>query len=153
MVVQDDYYGNKSILGKIDIGNLSGNPLPARNKNASVRSVITTTEKRTAIYRLSGLAVPCAKGVRISQQAHSEYAEYLGPRIHMKGNIALRRKLNSPQNAPPIEKLMAYLSSGPKCKTALLHSHLTNRNSRTIFPSSARHVSRAFRKTQGMTAF
>ena len=29
-VVQDDYYGNRSILGKIDVGNLFGNPLPAR---------------------------------------------------------------------------------------------------------------------------
>ena len=60
-VVQDDYYGNRSILGKIDIGNLFGESFACAEIKVLPVSVITTTESELLFIDCHRLAVPCAK--------------------------------------------------------------------------------------------
>ena len=57
-VVQDDYYGNRSILGKIDIGNLFGESFACAEIKTLPVSVITTTESELLFIDCHRLAVP-----------------------------------------------------------------------------------------------
>src|SRR5574344_567197 len=60
-VVQDDYYGNRSILGKIDIGNLFGESFACAEIKTLPVSVITMSESELLFIDCHRLAVPCAR--------------------------------------------------------------------------------------------
>ena len=60
-IVQEDYYGNRSILAKIDIGNLFGESFACAEIKTLPVSVITTTESELLFIDCRRLAVPCAK--------------------------------------------------------------------------------------------
>ncbi|MDD3064313.1 MAG: Crp/Fnr family transcriptional regulator [Massilibacteroides sp.] len=108
-VVQDDYYGNRSILGKIDIGNLFGESFACAEIKTLPFSVITTTESELLFIDCHRLAVPCAKACGF----HSKLIQNMLNIVSMK-NIALTQKIEFTSKRTTREKLMAYLSSEAK---------------------------------------
>ena len=108
-VVQDDYYGNRSILGKIDIGNLFGESFACAEIKTLPVSVITTTESELLFIDCHRLAVPCAKACGF----HSRLIQNMLSIVSMK-NIALTQKIEFTSKRTTREKLMAYLSSEAK---------------------------------------
>ena len=108
-VVQDDYYGNRSILGKIDIGNLFGESFACAEIKALPVSVITTTESEILFIDCHRLAVPCAKACGF----HGRLIQNM-LRIVSQKNISLTQKFEFTSKRTTREKLMAYLSAEAK---------------------------------------
>ena len=108
-VVQDDYYGNRSILGKIDIGNLFGESFACAEIKAIPVSVITTTESEILFIDCHRLAVPCAKACGF----HGRLIQNM-LRIVSQKNISLTQKIEFTSKRTTREKLMAYLSAEAK---------------------------------------
>ena len=108
-VVQDDYYGNRSILGKIDIGNLFGESFACAEIKALPVSVITTTESEILFIDCHRLAVPCAKACGF----HGRLIQNM-LRIVSQKNISLTQKIEFTSKRTTREKLMAYLSAEAK---------------------------------------
>jgi len=108
-VVQDDYYGNRSILAKIDIGNLFGESFACAEIKTLPVSVITTTESELLFIHCHRLAVPCAKACDF----HSRLIQNMLRIVSMK-NIALTQKNEFTSKRTTREKLMAYLSAEAK---------------------------------------
>jgi len=108
-VVQDDYYGNRSILGKIDIGNLFGESFACTGIKTLPVSVITTTESELLFIDCRRLAVPCARACGF----HSKLIQNMLHIVSMK-NILLTQKIEFTSKRTTREKLLAYLSSEAK---------------------------------------
>ncbi|MET0016920.1 cyclic nucleotide-binding domain-containing protein [Oscillibacter sp.] len=108
-VVQDDYYGNRSILGKIDVGNLFGESFACAEIKALPVSVITTTESELLFIDCHKLAVPCAKACGF----HSRLIQNMLNIVSMK-NIGLTQKIEFTSKRTTREKLLAYLSAEAK---------------------------------------
>jgi len=108
-VVQDDYYGNRSILAKIDIGNLFGESFACAEMKTLPVSVITTTESELLFIDCHRLAVPCAKACGF----HSRLIQNMLSIVSMK-NISLTQKIEFTSKRSTREKLMAYLSAEAK---------------------------------------
>lgn len=108
-VIQDDYYGNRNILGKIDIGNLFGESFACAEIKEIPVSVITTTESELLFVDCHRLAVPCAKACGF----HSRLIQNMLSIISMK-NIALTQKIEFTAKRTTREKLLAYLSAEAK---------------------------------------
>lgn len=108
-VVQDDYYGNRSILAKIDTGNLFGESFACAEMKTLPVSVITTTESELLFIDCHRLSVPCAKACGF----HSRLIQNMLSIVSMK-NIALTQKIEFTSKRTTREKLLAYLSSEAK---------------------------------------
>ena len=108
-VVQDDYSGNRSILAKIDIGNLFGESFACAEIKTLPVSVITTTESELLFIDCRRLAVPCAKACGF----HSRLIQNMLRIVSMK-NIALTQKIEFTSKRTTREKLLAYLSAEAK---------------------------------------
>jgi CRP-like cAMP-binding protein len=105
-VVQDDYYGNRSILAKIDAGNLFGESFACAEMKTLPVSVITTTESELLFIDCHRLAVPCARACGF----HSRLIQNMLNIVSMK-NIALTQKIEFTSKRTTREKLLAYLSA------------------------------------------
>ena len=108
-IVQEDYYGNRSILAKIDIGNLFGESFACAEIKTLPVSVITTTESELLFIDCRRLAVPCAKACGF----HSKLIQNMLHIVSMK-NIALTQKIEFTSKRTTREKLLAYLSAEAK---------------------------------------
>ena len=108
-IVQDDFYGNRSILAKIDIGNLFGESFACAEIKTLPVSVITTTESELLFIDCHRLAVPCAKACDF----HSRLIQNMLRIVSMK-NIALTQKIEFTSKRTTREKLLAYLSAEAK---------------------------------------
>lgn len=108
-VVQDDYYGNRSILALIDVGNLVGESFACAETKTLPVSVITTTESELLFIDCHRLAAPCAKACEF----HSRLIQNMLNIISMK-NIALTQKIEFTSKRTTREKLLAYLSAEAK---------------------------------------
>ena len=108
-VVQDDYYGNRSILGKIDIGNLFGESFACAEMKTLPVSVITMSESELLFIDCHRLAVPCAKACGF----HSKLIQNMLNIVSMK-NISLTQKIEFTSKRTTREKLLAYLSAEAK---------------------------------------
>ncbi len=105
-VVQDDYFGNRSILARIDAGNLFGESFAcASNVTLSV-SVITTVESEVMFIYCRNLASQCAKACNF----HTRIIQNLLNIISRK-NILLTQKIEFTSKRTTREKLLAYLSA------------------------------------------
>lgn len=105
-IVQDDYYGNRSILSQIGAGNLFGESFACANVKALPVSVITTTESELLLIDYCKLAIPCAKACAF----HSKLIQNMLRIVSMK-NIALTQKIEFTSKRTTREKLLAYLSA------------------------------------------
>ncbi|MEA4824585.1 MAG: Crp/Fnr family transcriptional regulator [Clostridiaceae bacterium] len=108
-VVQDDYFGNRSILAKIDSGNLFGESFACAEIKTLPVSVITTAESELLFIDCHRLAVPCAKACGF----HSRLIQNMLSTVSMK-NIALTQKIEFTSKRTTREKLLAYLSAEAK---------------------------------------
>ena len=108
-VVQDDYFGNRSILAKIDTGNLFGESFAFAKIKTLPVSVITTTESEFLFIDCHKLAVPCAKACGF----HSRLIQNMLNIVSMK-NISLTQKIEFTSKRTTREKLLAYLSAEAK---------------------------------------
>ena len=104
-IVQDDYYGNRSIFAKIDIGNLFAESFACSETKTLPVSVITTTESELLFIDCHRLAVPCAKACGF----HSRLIQNMLSIVSTK-NILLTQKIEFTSKRTTREKLLAYLS-------------------------------------------
>ena len=105
-VVKYDYYGNRSILANIDVGNLFGESFAFTETKTLPVSVITTTESELLFIDCNRLTFPCAKACGF----HSRIIQNMLKIVSMK-NIALTRKIEFTSKRTTREKLLAYLSA------------------------------------------
>ena len=108
-VVQYDYYGNRSNLVKIDIGNLFGESFACAEIKTLPVSVITMSESELLFIDCHRLAVPCAKACGF----HSKLIQNMLNIVSMK-NISLTQKIEFTSKRTTREKLLAYLSAEAK---------------------------------------
>ncbi|MGI6384234.1 MAG: Crp/Fnr family transcriptional regulator [bacterium] len=108
-VVQDDYYGNRSILARIDTGNLFGESFACAEIKALPVSVIAMTESELLFIDYHRLAVPCAKACGF----HGKLIQNMLNIVSIK-NILLTRKVEFISKRTTREKLLAYLSAEAK---------------------------------------
>jgi len=109
LVVQDDYYGNRSILDKIGAGNQFGESFACAEIKKLPVSVITTTESDLLFINYRKLTIPCAKACTF----HSKLVQNLLNIISLK-NIALTQKIEFTSKRTTRDKLLAYLSTEAK---------------------------------------
>jgi CRP-like cAMP-binding protein len=108
-VVQDDYYGNRSILAQVDTGGLFGESFACAEIKTLPFSVITTTEGELLFIDCHKLAVPCAKACSF----HSKLIQNMLSIVSLK-NISLTQKIELTSKRTTREKLLAYLSAEAK---------------------------------------
>jgi len=108
-VVQDDYYGNRSILSKIEPGNLFGESFACAETEPLPVSVITSAKSELLFIDCRRLASPCESACGF----HSRLIRNMLSIVSMK-NISLTRKIEFTSKRTTREKLMAYLSAEAK---------------------------------------
>lgn len=108
-VVQDDYYGNRSILARIDVGNMFGESFACAEAETLPVSVIATTESEILFIDCHRLSSPCANACSF----HSRLIQNMLRIVSMK-NIDLTQKIEFTSKRTTREKLMAYLSAEAK---------------------------------------
>ncbi|MGE4485939.1 MAG: Crp/Fnr family transcriptional regulator [Oscillospiraceae bacterium] len=104
-IVQDDYYGNRSILANIVTGNLFGESFACAEIKTLPVSVIATAESELMFIDCHRLAVPCAKACGF----HGRLIQNMLNIVSMK-NILLTQKNEFTSKRTTREKLLAYLS-------------------------------------------
>ncbi|MDD3704974.1 MAG: Crp/Fnr family transcriptional regulator [Clostridiaceae bacterium] len=104
-IVQDDYYGNRSILAEVSQGHLFGESFVYSEIKMLPVSVITSTESEVLFIDCRKLAAPCAKACDF----HSRLIQNMLNIISMK-NISLTQKIEFVSKRTTREKLLAYLS-------------------------------------------
>jgi CRP-like cAMP-binding protein len=105
-VVQEDYYGNRSILANIGVGNLFGESFACADIKKLSVSVLTTTESDMLFIDCRRLAAPCARACTF----HSQLIQNMLSIVSMK-NISLTQKIEFTSKRTTREKLLAYLSA------------------------------------------
>ena len=108
-VVQDDYYGNRSILAKITAGNLFAEAFACAKIDSLPVDVVTTGKSDLLLIDCRRLASPCAKACGF----HSRLIENMLNIVAAK-NISLTRKIEFTSKRTTREKLLAYLSAEAK---------------------------------------
>ena len=104
-IIQDDYYGNRSILANIGTGNLFGESFACAEIKTLPVSVIATTESELLFIDCHRLAIPCAKACGF----HGRLIQNMLNIVSMK-NILLTQKNEFTSKRTTREKLLAYLS-------------------------------------------
>ncbi|HOM02438.1 MAG TPA: Crp/Fnr family transcriptional regulator [Acetivibrio sp.] len=108
-IVQEDYYGNRSILAQIGVGHLFAESFAFAQIKELPVSVITTTESDLLFIDYRKLAHPCATACGF----HSQLIQNMLHITAMK-NIALTQKIEFMSKRTTREKLLAYLSAEAK---------------------------------------
>jgi len=104
-IIQDDYYGNRSILANIETGNLFGESFACAEIEVLPVSVIATVESEILFIDCQRLALPCAKACGF----HSSLIQNMLNIVAMK-NILLTQKNEFISKRTTREKLLTYLS-------------------------------------------
>lgn len=108
-VVQDDYYGNRSILSQVGTGNLFGESFACAAIKMLPVSVIAMTGSELLFIDCHRLAVPCTKVCGF----HSRLIQNMLYIVALK-NILLTQKIEFTSKRTTREKLLAYLSAEAK---------------------------------------
>ena len=108
-IIQDDYYGNRSILAKIDTGGLFGESFACAKINTLPVSVIATTGSELLFIGCHKLASPCGKACGF----HGKLIQNMLDIVSMK-NIFLTQKIEITSKRTTRKKLLAYLSAEAK---------------------------------------
>lgn len=108
-IVQDDYYGNRSILANIGTGSLFGESFACAEIKMLPVSVITTTESELLFIDCRRLAVPCTRACGF----HSRLIQNMLNIVAMK-NVSLTQKIEFVSKRTTREKLLSYLSAEAK---------------------------------------
>lgn len=108
-VIQEDYYGNRSILAKIGAGDLVGESFAYAEMKTLPVSVVATTESVLLFIDYYKLTVPCTNACEF----HSKLIQNMLSILSMK-NILLTQKIEFTSRRTTREKLLAYLSAEAK---------------------------------------
>ncbi|MEA4921154.1 MAG: Crp/Fnr family transcriptional regulator [Clostridiaceae bacterium] len=108
-VIQEDYYGNRSIIGKMITGNLFGESFACTETKSLPVSVVTSSESELLFIDCRRLAVPCARACDF----HSKLIQNMLNIVSIK-NIELTEKIEFTSKRTTREKLIAYLSTEAK---------------------------------------
>ena len=104
-VVQDDYYGNRSILAHIGPGNLFGESFANGDIETLPVSVIATADSELLFIDCHKLASPCSRACVF----HGKLIHNMLRIVSMK-NVVLTQKLEFTSKRTTREKLLSYLS-------------------------------------------
>ncbi|MHB1483905.1 MAG: Crp/Fnr family transcriptional regulator [Saccharofermentanales bacterium] len=104
-VVQEDYFGNRSILANLDPGDQFGESFACTEMNILPVSVLTIIDSEVLFIDCRKLASPCAKACSY----HSKLIQNMLSIVSMK-NILLTQKIELTSKRTTREKLLAYLS-------------------------------------------
>ena len=105
-VVQDDYYGNRSILGQFGPGDLVGESFACAESPSLPVDVIATADSEVILIDCRRLASPCEKACGF----HNRLVQNM-MRVLSRKNIALTRKMQITSRRTTREKLLAYLAA------------------------------------------
>lgn len=108
-VVQDDFYGNRSIVANVDVGNLFGESFAYAEMGALPVSVLAVADSELLLIDCRRLTAPCARSCAF----HGKLIRNLLHIVSAK-NIALTQKIEVISKRTTREKLLAYLSSEAK---------------------------------------
>lgn len=105
-VVQDDFYGNRSILGVFGPGEIFGESFAFSESKELPVSVIAVSESEILFIDCHRIETPCANACAF----HAKLIRNMMNDIAKK-NVALTRKIGFTSKRTTREKLLAYLSS------------------------------------------
>lgn len=105
-VIQDDYYGNRSILANIGPGNLFGESFACAGAEALPVGVTALDACELLFIDCGRLAAPCTRACDF----HNRLIQNMLRIVSMK-NIALTQKIEFTSRRTTREKLLAYLSA------------------------------------------
>ena len=105
-VIQDDYYGNRSILASVGPGNLFGESFACAGVEALPVGVVASEKCEVLLVDCGRLTAPCAKACGF----HGRMIQNMLRIVSMK-NIALTQKIEFTSKRATREKLLAYLSA------------------------------------------
>lgn len=105
-IFQEDYFGNKSILGNVGVGSPFAEAFAFSERKTLPVSVITTAESDILFIDSQRLAAPCSSACGF----HSRLIQNMLNIIAGK-NIALTQKIEFTSKRTTREKLIAYLSA------------------------------------------
>lgn len=108
-VMQDDFYGNRSILASVGAGNLFGESFAYAELGALPISVFAVEDSELLLINCRQLTTPCARSCAF----HGKLIQNLLHIVSMK-NIALTQKMEVLSKRTTREKLLAYLSMEAK---------------------------------------
>ncbi len=108
-VVQDDFYGNRSILSQVEEGGLFGESFACAEIETLPVSIIATVPSELLFIDSQKLAAPCANACDF----HKRLIQNMLNIVSMK-NLALMQKIEISSKRTTREKLLAYLSSEEK---------------------------------------
>jgi CRP/FNR family transcriptional regulator, dissimilatory nitrate respiration regulator len=105
-VVQDDYYGNRSILARFGAGELFAESFACAGGGALPVSVYAAAESGALLIDCRRLAAPCAQACAFHTQIIRNLMGILAEK-----NVALTRKIQLTGKRTTREKLLAYLTA------------------------------------------
>jgi len=108
-VVQEDYYGNRSILANIGPGNLFGESFACAEIRTLPVSVIATAKSDLLFIDCNRLTAPCTNACAF----HRRLIQNMLNIIAIK-NISLTQKIEFTSKRTTREKLLAYISAEAK---------------------------------------
>lgn len=103
-IVQDDYYGNRSIVAMIEPGQLFGETFACANVDVMPVSVIASADSRVMLINCLRIIKTCSN----SCEFHNRLVFNL-MRLVAEKNLVFQQKIEITSKRTTIEKLMAYL--------------------------------------------
>ena len=105
-IFQDDYYGNRSILGNAGPGSMFGESFAFAETKELPVSVVTVTESELMFIDCNRLAAPCGNACLF----HSHLIRNMLNTIARK-NVSLTQKIEYTSKRTTRDKLLSYLSA------------------------------------------
>ncbi len=108
-IQKDDYWGNRSILGQIAVGEIFGEAYVAYDSGALLNDVVATEDSAVIFFDVKRILTTCSSGCRF----HTVVVQNLFFAISEK-NRKLVQKLGHMSKRSTREKLISYLSEQAK---------------------------------------
>lgn len=108
-IQKDDYWGNRSILGQVDVGEMFGEAYVAPESGALLNDVVATENSTVIFFDVRKIITTCSSGCRF----HSVIVQNMFFAISDK-NRKLVQKLGHMSKRTTREKLISYLSEESK---------------------------------------
>ncbi len=108
-IQKDDYWGNRSILGQVSIGEMFGEAYVAPESGALLNDVVATENSSVIFFDVRKIITTCSSGCRF----HSTIVQNMFFAISDK-NRKLVQKLGHMSKRTTREKLISYLSEESK---------------------------------------
>lgn len=105
LIQRDDYWGNRSIVSSISIGDIFGEAYATQNSEAILNDVIATEDSVVLTFEVSKLLTVCSNSCRFHTQVITNLVQSLSAK-----NRLLTQKIDCMAKRNTRDKLIAYLS-------------------------------------------